>query len=479
MGFPLRSNIFKPGTGEHRYFSRFPLQVTVLFAPNDHEFAISFRELFTHLDQITGDQVAFFAVLDPPQSWLDIAQHRQWWQEYSIRVGQSGFHYDNAILVNEIARLFGVDWKQFPVLVISPNLWNGEHVVVPTSSILLEPQLSALTDLVQEWGRPDTAQIIETIQETFSLAPSYRPGNAELQFRLVHFYEVLDTVEPARYSDNRKPSSRYWGMIRRDYRLASAILNSRLSIADTDATQPDDAIQALIADANGYLVPGAVVAAQAKLIRAADSWHIPFDWLEEESQTLLQTSLVVGEYLEMLGRMLSRDSGLEGTSRIDYAAGAQGAWKAFELEINFSLIQAARSARGVSMPGYFALYDPYLSREKARVTIPRSSPVNINSRETRLANVDTHVFITLGKAMYAVRSLLSDAHEGLGNIIQAILGHDLPSKFLDDWNVIVGIRNAGSHCQALGRDEYNASIRLAANPEHLRMLHAFKEALRH
>ncbi len=91
MGFPLRSNIFKYGTHEQKYFSEYPVQVAVLFSPNDRDFVEAFKSLFLVLDKLTADEVAFFAVLDPPQDWLAEAEHRPWWQEYRNRIGRIRF----------------------------------------------------------------------------------------------------------------------------------------------------------------------------------------------------------------------------------------------------------------------------------------------------------------------------------------------------------------------------------------------------
>ena len=59
MGFPLRNNIFQHKSSTRRYFARFPIQVAVLFSPSDQEFKKVFGQIFTKLDRLTGDGVAF------------------------------------------------------------------------------------------------------------------------------------------------------------------------------------------------------------------------------------------------------------------------------------------------------------------------------------------------------------------------------------------------------------------------------------
>jgi hypothetical protein len=133
MGIPLKSNIFKQGTREQRYFARFPIQVAVLFSPDDRKFVEAFREIFLNLDQLTGDHVAFLAVLDPPADWINAARNRKWWREYQGYIAQAGFFYNDSVLMAEIARLFRVAWSSLPSIVVGTNLWTGERVIFLTS----------------------------------------------------------------------------------------------------------------------------------------------------------------------------------------------------------------------------------------------------------------------------------------------------------------------------------------------------------
>jgi hypothetical protein len=474
MGIPLRSNIFKTHTNEHQYFSRFPLQIAVLFSPTDHEFSSAFRDLFVHLDQITGHDIVFFALLDPPKSWLRVAASRPWWPAYSSVFGQYGFSYEDEILLNELARLFGVEWQQLPALVVSPNLWNGEHVVVPTSPALIEPQLQALTTLVQARGRPNIEQIMNTLHESLSLAAEHVRESADLQIRLGRFYGALDTYRTGRLVPEYDSDSTYWSIAGGDYRRASTVLRSRFSEINEDG-EPDDVLaEARIADATGYLIPGAAVAAKSKLIRGHEGWPIPMQLLERESQIMISTAYLVGEYLGMLQQRWGRREIMP----FDFTPGAQGMWKAFELEINYSLIQAARAARGIDMPKYFTLYDPNFLRVKATVQTDNSVTININKRDTRLPHVARHIFLTLGSAAQVIEMLLRSPEEKLAADLQSILGKVPPANFFKEWKRLVDLRNVGSHVQALSHCDYQLAMRLVMNSNHLQMLHTIKQALR-
>lgn len=194
MGFPLRSNIFRDGTYEQKYFSQFPVQVAVLFSPADQDFVDAFRSIFLELDKLTGDDVAFFAVLDPPQDWLTQAENRSWWREYREHIGQISFSTDDRVLFREIMRLFDIGWSQLPQIVVGTNLWTGEFVKFPTSPFHIQRQLEALTKLVRELGQPNIDHIAERLSEDFGSETQYHPPDNALIDRLSSFYGMLDTV---------------------------------------------------------------------------------------------------------------------------------------------------------------------------------------------------------------------------------------------------------------------------------------------
>ena len=96
-----------------------------------------------------------------------------------------------------------------------------------------------------------------------------------------------------------------WGIIRRDYRRASALLQRRFLHHDGEESPDDPTVDSLIADAAGYLVPAASVAARARLGPFRDALRIPPEWLEAESRTMLATSYLVSNYLTLLGREIA------------------------------------------------------------------------------------------------------------------------------------------------------------------------------
>ena len=165
------------------------------------------------------------------------------------------------------------------------------------------------------------------------------------------------------------------------------------------------------------------------------------------------------------------------TSPIDYAPGAEGAWKTLELEINYSLVQAARASRNVVMPDYFALFDPSLPAEKGNVNTGRRV-VSINKKDTQQPETGAHVFLTLGEAMHVIEALLHGQNESLDSLIRDIAGDSLSADFLERWREVAQIRNDGSHIHPLDQSECQLVMQFFADPDYLHVLKAVKEALR-
>jgi hypothetical protein len=496
MGFPLRSNIFKYGTHEQKYFSKFPVQIAVLFSPNDRDFVDAFKSLFLVLDKLTADEVAFFAVLDPPQDWLEEAKHRPWWQEYQNRIGQSGFSVQDQVLIKEIARLFGVGWGKLPQIVVSTNLWTAEFVTFPTSANHIEEQFKVLTRIVDDWGEPNLDQLAESLSNAFGAETVYHPPDDALRYRFSRVYGVLDSID----SPNRL--EQYQRFLESDLHQVDETLK-RLrrredfrgqpgSNRELDEPQDSASIEDIIEDAAGRLVAPATVAMRIAHWSRQSREREVADMLEEESLIMAETALTLGDFLESL-----RNGSLRGISplqlgtrgrrdarwyplEIDFTPCAQGAWKAFELEINLSIIQAARASIAIKMPEYFTIYDSgFVPHERSRIATgtSRSRPVykDINQRDRETRQTGQHRFLPLGDA-FNVAQALRETQE-YEAVIFDCLGRSFPSHLYDTWRQVQGIRNKGSHTDPLSYNDYKTIIEDVLSLDTLEPLTQIKRVL--
>lgn len=485
MGFPLRSNIFKAGTKEQKYFNSFPIQVAILFSPEDKEFSDVFRDLFLHFDRLTGEHVAFFAVIDPPHDWFQEAQKRSWWQEYQNSIGVSGYSLDkDRALSQELTRLFQVSWHELPVLVISTNLWNAELIVVPTSAFHIERQLTFLTEIAKEWGRPTIDHIIQAFEDELGDPVRFYPPSNERRYRISRVYDVLDTFNPY-YKDRYQIHQRYWGYVRREMRTVNAILNNirpsdprdqRMEHIQEDSISDDTLIGNAYAEISGLLVSPATVAAKARKIIFERPQINYREMLEEEAANQIDTALLNGQFLETMIQYRMRDIGV-----VDFSGGAQGAWKAFELEINLSLIQAARKARTIRMPQFFALYVPGFPKIKSRVltgtTKGHEIYKDINLKDSYRAHTGRHKLLSLGESWYVTIAMHNNRNEDFNNVIENC-GASLTQRFMTDWQRINQIRNPASHTEPLNFQDYQEIINIILVGGMLEPLMLVKENLR-
>lgn len=267
MGFPIRTNIFNAGSAAQRYFARFPGQVAILFSPTDTLLTEHLRSRFAELDRSTGEYLAFFAVLDPPEDWLHDRENRDWWDEYQRKLGVSVFTVNNRVLMQEIGRLFGLSWHYFPSLVASPNLWIAEYVSCPTSAQHLDVQLNELAKLADKLGQPNIGHIATTLEAVNGVPVRYHPPNEAVRRRLGEFYDILQTYDPNRgrllERDFRYSLGRQLDVVENHLEALRLSSRSRHGIPDEESEDANqEATDAVIEDAAGRFIAPASVAAQ-------------------------------------------------------------------------------------------------------------------------------------------------------------------------------------------------------------------------
>lgn len=503
MGYTLKYNIFRPDAREQRAFQRFPVQVAVLFSPTDRDFSDMLSELFLHLDQLTGKQVVFFAVLDPPRDWLEVAGHRPEWRDHERNAQKIGFSVEDRVLVYEIARLFGVGWNSLPSLVIATNLWNGDLLITPTNPWKIERQLSILTSLAKEFGEPNIDQIAATLEETFGFPLEKVKAHYRETHRLHRLYEFLDvgggnhtTFDALRFNRllDRELESihRMFSRFRAPKRDQRQRMVADETLQRSDPRAIDEAFEYVAEETRGSLVAPSTVAMKfAQELQDQQNLELVFAF-EEESRIMIETALRHGDLLERRYKQtreypdsftLPRPNRYtepknHSLPREDFTPGAQGIWKAFELEINHSVVQAARTSRGVKMPEYFTYHDPTLPKGRDRVRTLKGKNRSINTADCFSPVPKKHRFLALGDAYHVTEAMLSkDRQEDLEKVIQSCLGGPLPPELLTSWIEIARIRNPVSHTRALKHQDYQTVLNNVLNRDVIEPLICIKRKM--
>jgi len=177
--------------------------------------------------------------------------------------------------------------------------------------------------------------------------------------------------------------------------------------------------------------------------------------LEEESQIMVESAANNTKFLEY---QLRENPSLR--EKTDFSSGASGLWRTLENEINFSIIQAVRSARTFSMPEHYVLFVKDFLKDKCKVQTgvnKKGEPrfTNINGHDDKHPLSVRHKFLMLGEAYHVVKTMHGDDKENLDPVIRGCRVADhFVDCFLADLEPILEIRNPVSHNRPLTYSDY-------------------------
>lgn len=489
MGYPLRSNIFVHNSYEQREFTKFPIQVIILFSPDDEKFVEALTNHFLELNDITGDNLVFFAILDPPKEWLELSHLKNWFPSYTPR---SKFTLiETKILLRSILNIFNVTWDMLPVLVVSPNLWGGEYLICKTSSKFLCVQLNELTKLVQEYKKPDLFDIGNLLYDELGFACEYRTKEFYNFQGLKRIYEIIETTY---FNDTYKFEnilSYELPKIKEDIEYANKITRFETQILDKNLYVSNKILENVN---NKLAVLSTVVSKIYDNLTSPKNISLLSD-LDEETVIMIKSGFLVTDFIENLHRgtynfrsIRLRDEFSKSRGKIssdfDLSTAIVPFFKALEREINLSLIQAARYSRTIKMPEYFAKYDPTLNDRNRKfkkalhiVETPRKG-VNINAKDEKHDFTNHHRFIPFGDAFYVHESLENNPSENYSLILEEALNDKLPEEFLKLWMDVPLYRNPTTHTEVFRNfDKFIYYVQNILEPKNLRYLIKVKKHL--
>lgn len=444
MGYVLRSNIFDrksqsdQGNEPRERFLDFPIQATVLYSPAQKDFAEAFKDLFFNLHKLTGEYVVFFAVLDPPQEWIEdirLSDNYEWWKDFQPDTDLS---YDDRILTMELARRFGLEWEQLPALIVSNDLWQSEYITTSTSANEIESQFRALTQLVKseyQTQRPPIERIREALDDIRKVSTLQTYPAAS---NLFHFYNAAELykVQPRRFDT----------IAQQAYRSAIGNLSRfrRRDPINVWTLREEFAWSSALSTSMGMMIVPAYVSREKSRITSQEFQFPDIEHLEEDSQIMIKTAFYISKFQK------SRHFD-------DFTPSAQGVWKAIELEANYSVIQAARKARGIDVSKYYGLYQSdFKGDSRVRASFPdgRNSTTDINRVDRDIPKY--HKKLMFMEAQTVVQHMSNNMNENFDNIMQTCFGDTIPKQWFDDWSTIHHMRNPSSHTVPLSEYDLQA-----------------------
>ncbi|MDO8970766.1 MAG: hypothetical protein Q7U74_08770 [Saprospiraceae bacterium] len=420
-------------------------------------------QLALHLHKLTGEHVVFFPMIDPPTNWKEAVKGTDfelWWRR-ELTFG----HPFDEILVARLSSFFGLRWSELPALVISPSLWNGAYITVPTSADLIEAQFQVLTDLANQIDHPSLEDIEHQLQHTLGCKITRINENARF---LVSFFEFLETYDRSTNRFNKK----YWALLRNELVRIRPLL-SEMRKQDIKSEDTDENSQSVIQLVTDLLIAPAHIASLSygDRLRKSQSIDIPtFEFFEPDSQITVKSAAQVGAYIEFLNNLSEPFLHVE-----DFTPAAQGYWKAYENEMNYSLVQVERACLGIDWRNYYTLYDPAFPENRSYVETPQKKYLN-----KQVDGVSKHKFLPLGDNWYVFENLLGAKYTKLGfrDLLTKNFGFVITDDFTDIWGKIREIRNEGSHVAPLNKGLYERLFDLIRNAQAFPPLVELKQKLK-
>ena len=459
MGMPITTyNVLNAlDKGEPEYEIRaaqtalepFNLFAFIIHDPKAHpEFDRSIRSDFNWLDYITGQELLFFALVDPPDAWLNEGRNRgmdrHYYKELQVfeRETQALFNPKNAITSPDknitafsLANGLGISYDNLPCLVITPDFRSEHFIWVKTSSIHIEEQLTKLGYIASRIENiPPGTSSLEIIKKEIDSCKisGIRSLASSIAKRLANIMSCFVA------RDNSAAHERAQNTIN-ELRTNLRHLKRNINERNTEKNEGDKekldnlCLQIILSLSQLNLVTSDRIS-QRDTLNLNSFIEANHEFLEPDSHIMLKTTNMV------LSPLLDRTLGFE----VDYTPGVICLAKVFEREVNLSVVHWIRERLGVRLPLYFNKYDP---KKQAKFD-------GVNFNHTR--DNQTWSPPTMGRSLEAVQKKWSE--EKWRPTFSPLQKKWL--QFLNRWRKINEARNTAAHTMELVNER---SVRAVCN----------------
>lgn len=329
----------------NRFFNSFKLTAILLFDKNNRSFIKELNQNYTVWSRATGENLLFISFTNAQSlQGLNFYAHDKLGMkpkeiQHLLNVMEEDDGMDDMELY-DLARRFGVNKWQLPVIVLTNNIKSNDAIVIKTSSKDVGDQLLRLTSLAD---REDYSGSLDYINPRDfgpqSQRSFFRKGIAEILSEVLTFLQLKkDPYDPEARHLNEKAVQR---SIQRLYEMEDS---------DETLQERDDE---LLDYSSNRIAP----------ISIPDSNDLyPFQIAEErmegsEADTLvmLNTYNLFSTLLDANGEIQRRDP-VHQYRRYDYSALSVCLGKMFENELSYSIVQLMRQCVGIPMPKYYGKF---------------------------------------------------------------------------------------------------------------------------
>ena len=467
MGMPITTynvlNALDKGEPEYeiaaaqKALEPFNLFAFIIHDPEAHpDIDRKLRSKFNWLDQTTGKELLFFTLVDPPKEWLDEGRDRgrdrSYYKELSFweRETQELFNPENAIISPDksitaysLANGLGISYDKLPCLVITPNFRSEHFIWVRTCLNHIQTQLEVLGYIARQIEEiPSDPDLLGRIKADIDLCEGggIRFLVSNLAQKLVSIMSCFVADDSSHFEAHERAEKTIEELRGNLRDVKEKINNSSIEETEGDIKELDSiCLQIIFSLSHRNLArPIETPPSTPPNLQIENRFldlRIENRFLEKDTQTILRTAHLA------LDPLLSNE---QQGSNFDYTPGVICLAKAFEREVNLSVIHWIRQRCGVRLPQYFDRFDPRRSATYDTVNFNRSYDSQTWSPPT------------LGQSLEACKTL------GTGPDSLSI-----PSSlyrnwrvFLNWWEAITRERNKAAHDPLVNKESLETICRV-------------------
>jgi hypothetical protein len=382
-------------------FRKFNIFLFIIHDPEGHpKFHNYLAENFDRLDYLTGENLVFFSLVDPPEEWRRVARRRDYYQEGKDWLLNEIENPSKQLLSPDksiTATALQIPLNRLPCIIITDNLRSPRFLCVEASQkhldiVMMRAGYIAARTLTNERTRNNYQQLttelfqrIERELSTFELAILeiyLKESFAKTVADMLSFVALQNSPHPDLYAE-REAKNRAKNKVEeitlgiQEIKTQISQLYGKTSSSTNKSTlalerpkpglrkvSSEGTVPELLDTLNELTVQLSFAISNFSRIDSSDLHLVPIlkekEQLEHESIQFLKTGYRVIDSLQE-----NRINFLIDESEYDFSPGLICFAKVFENEINLSIVHWIRQQLGIMLPDYFCKYQPYKDATKA------------------------------------------------------------------------------------------------------------------
>lgn len=310
-------------------------------------------ELFDRLDYVTGPNLMFFAMVKPPQAWIERASQREYYQAFDRLQGMSMYyhpsqksdHLQSELMAFSLSQELQIDFER-PTIIITSQPGSKTFFHIQTDETKIEAQLCNLGYMV---SRMEPGQELDEqfIRQCMGMEQKWQSGSPILNQTLAKALTDTLSFVILLNKEDRSQSFAYQNAL-----ITIAGLQKQLKEVRDGSIEGMEQFETLsIKLATLLALPEYELESSLEPAEPV----VNKEFLEYETRQMLKTGMRV--YRLLIQPHPAELKNL--TNQIDdFSPGVVCFAKVFEREANLSLVHWIRRELGVKLPEYFDRYQP-------------------------------------------------------------------------------------------------------------------------